>query len=183
MITFYNKIINDFNNLSINELLSVNYSLTFNNYLDIIQNIESFYDKIKNDVLENRKFQENSFHNFLLHQIIYRLQEIKAYSEVNIFDTRRLVSVSSDCISTIQVLIREKIHLNVYFRSSDFDDALPIDLLFLSNIPKELIEHFDNFKHITNYKELNIENINILKQKQIVLNLMFGSLHRGINVL
>ena len=109
---------------------------------------------------------------------MYRLQEIKFYSKVNIKNTRRLLAVSSDCISTIQILIRDSIHLNVYFRSSDYDGALPVDLSFISTLPWELIQHLRKFQGSIGYEEVCDSLIQELENKPIELNLMFGSLHR-----
>jgi len=175
----YYKMMRDFGNQR--ELVSVNYSCAFDDYKDAIVQSNNLFNDVKNDVLITRKANELHFHNFLKHQLFSRLQEIKYYSEVNIFDTRRLVSVSSDCITSIQILVRDEIHINVYFRSSDFDGALPADLLLLANLPTDLIEHSQTFIGVPGYEEINPESINTLKEKPIHLNLMFGSLHRTNN--
>jgi hypothetical protein len=160
------------------ELVSVNYTAYADNYLDMAADgLNLFRDLIDADIYE-RKHNEFHFHNFLKHQLFSRLQEIKYYSDVNIMDTRRLIAVSPDCISSIQVLIRDSIHVNVYFRSSDFDGALPVDLDFLSEIPSNLINHLMIMQGKPGYEEVNDDIINTLKQKRIKLNLSFGSLHR-----
>lgn len=179
MIDLYNNIKKDFNGSR--ELVSVVYSYTFENYINAINQSNKLFEEVKNDILIKRKLNEVHFHNFLKHQIFSRLQEIKYYSEVNIFDTRRLVSTSADCISLIQILVRNEIHINVYFRSSDFDGALPADLLLLTHLPIDLIEHCQTFIGVPGYEEINPESINTLKEKPIHLNLMFGSLHRTNN--
>jgi hypothetical protein len=172
----YYKMMRDFGNQR--ELVSASYSCNFGSYADCEIQSKSLFEDVKNDVLITRKTNELHFHNMLLHQMFSRLQEIKYYSEVDIFDTRRLVSVSADCITAIQILVRDVIHLNVYFRSSDFDGALPADLEFICSLPKELICHLDNMTGIPGYEEATIDNINKISIKPIKLNLMFGSLHR-----
>jgi len=136
------------------------------------------FSEVKNDVIINRLDNEVHFHSSLLHQLFSRLQEIKAYSNVDINNTRRLIAISHECISTIHVLVREEIQVFVYFRSSDIDGALPCDLKFISEIPSRLIEHMIKFKNTKGYEEVTQELIQKYKEKPILLNIMFGSLHR-----
>lgn len=133
---------------------------------------------LNNYTLIKRRSQEDDFHTFLETQMFSHLIEMKAYSKVNIADTRRFVSVSQDCISTIQMLIRDKIYLNCYFRSSDFDGCLPVDLVFLSSLPRKLILHLNKFKNNEGYQEVNMKFLKELSNKEICFNIMFGSLHR-----
>lgn len=179
MFNLHNEIIEDFD--TSDELVSVNYRVDFHNYFDALKQSEAYYEAVKNKTLITRKENELHFHNFLEHQLFSRLQEIKYYSEVNITDTRRLVSVSSDCISTIQLLVRDKIHVNVYFRSSDFDGALPADLEFICTLPHKLIIHLSKMINIKGYEDINTSLIEKLKNSEVQLNIMFGSLHRTIN--
>lgn len=176
MFNLHNEILDDFD--TSRELVSVNYRVDFDNYFDALTKSSTYYESVKNQTLITRKKNELHFHNFLEHQLFSRLQEIKYYSEVNIADTRRLVSVSSDCISTIQILVRDKIHVNVYFRSSDFDGALPADLEFICNLPYKLIRHLSIMSEAKGYEDIN----NLLMEKiinsKVQINLMFGSLHR-----
>lgn len=162
------------------EMTSVNYSMSFRNSFECkLAGIELF-NHTNDDVLNARLDNEVHFHAFLQNQLFSRLQEIKAYSDVNINNTRRLIAVSSDCISTIHVLVRDEIQVNVYFRSSDFDGALPVDLKFIAEIPVMLIEHMIKFKGTKGYSEVTDELIEEYKNKPILLNCMFGSLHRTI---
>lgn len=136
------------------------------------------FNKINTPTIRARLDNEVHFHSFLINQLFSKLQEIKAYSTVNINNTRRLIAVSQDCISTIHVLVRDEIQVNVYFRSSDYDGALPVDLKFISEIPIKLIEHMIKFKGTKGYDEVQQELIEEYKEKIILMNLMFGSLHR-----
>lgn len=179
MINLHTKINKDFGTLK--ELVSVNYSCTFDNYMDCALSGCELFRYTANQKLTERKHNELHFHNFLKHQMFSRLQEIKYYSNVNIGDTRRLISTSSDCISTIQILIRDDIHVNVYFRSSDFDHALPADLEFITSLPNELIVHLERFIGTKGYEEIDMQYTKQLREKNIKLNLMFGSLHRTNN--
>jgi hypothetical protein len=89
-----------------------------------------------------------------------------------------VIAVSHECISSIQILIREKIHLNVYFRSSDIDGALPADLKFITELPAELIVHLEKMRDEKGYSEVTDKLMKEIRSKEISLTLMFGSLHR-----
>jgi len=160
------------------ELVSYIYCKTFQNAYVIKEKGIQLYIKNENEILKTRKLYELHFHNFLKHQLFNRLQEIKYYSNVNVFDTRRLIAVSADCISMIQIVIRNKIHLNVHFRSSDFDGALPADLEFLASLPSVLIQHLQDFYNTPGYDEVEFLYIKKLEETPVQLNLTFGSLHR-----
>ena len=179
LIDLYYRIKRDFE-IHQREIISKCYSCNLGNSFDLLKQGESLYKEVRNTVLETRKNNELHYHNFLKHQLLSRLQEIKYYSTVDITNTRRLVSVSSDCITSIQILIRDVLHLNVYFRSSDFDGALPVDIQFICTIPQELINHLSIFSCARGYEEVTSELLNDLSAKPIKLNLMFGSLHRTI---
>lgn len=175
MIDLYNKILKDFEHNKTSELVSVSYSQSFSDYEELENSSRDLFNKLQNEVLTRRKKNEIHLHESLKHQMLTRLLEMKFYSEVNIYDTRRLIAVSSDCVSSIQILIRDKLHLNVYFRSSDFDGALPVDLESLSKLPRYLIEHLEYFKDLPEYSEYKQNSLN----RPIKLNLFFGSLHRS----
>lgn len=160
------------------ELTSCTFPVKFRDADDCYYSGINLFDKLKNDVLIKRLDNEVHFHSFMLNQLFSRLQEIKAYSNVDINNTRRLIAVSSDCISTIHILVRDEIQVNVYFRSSDFDGALPCDLKFISEIPSRLIEHMIKFKNTKGYEEVTQELIQEYKEKPVLINIIFGSLHR-----
>lgn len=176
MINVYNRMLASFNNSR--ELTSCSFPVRFKNAENCWLGGIELFEKVNNATLTARLNNEVHFHSFLVNQLFSKLQEIKAYSDVNINNTRRLISVSSDCISTIHILVRDEIQVNVYFRSSDFDGALPCDLKFISEIPSRLIEHMIKFKNTKGYSEVTQELIQQYKEKPVLLNLMFGSLHR-----
>lgn len=140
-----------------------------------------FYDlfhKHKNDVMIQRDETETYFYDMLENQLFHNLVEMKFYSDVNVLNSRRLTSQSKDCISDIHILIRDDIIFNVYFRSSDFDGALLCDLKFLSTLPAKFIDHLEANKNDKNYKEIDSSIIKELKNKNVVFNTFFGSLHK-----
>ena len=168
----------DFKLNKTSELVSVSYSEEFINYEHIEDSATKLFEVLKNDVLIRRKKNEIHLHESLKHQLLTRLLEMKFYSDVNIFDTRRLIAVSSDCVSTIHILIRDCMHVNIYFRSSDYDGALPVDLEAISKLPKALIDHLKYFSDLVEYSEIK-DNLTKLKNLKVMLNLSFGSLHRS----
>lgn len=162
------------------ELCSCTYQIEFDNFVHCADYGNILWNHYINDKLIERKRNELHFHNFLKHQLFSRLQEIKYYSKVDISDTRRLVAVSADCISTIQILVRDKIYLNVYFRSSDIDGALPADLKFITELPSDLIVHLEKLRDVKGYEEVTDNLMKEIRSKEIKVTLTFGSLHRTV---
>ena len=162
------------------ELVGSNYEVCLKNYADSMNSGISVFNKNRNETIDKRKATERHFYNFLEHQLFTNLQEMKYYSDVNLNDTRRLISVSNNCISMIHILLRNKMYINVYFRSSDFNGALPCDLEFISSLPYKLITHCYMMKGLQDYPEVNDEFINKLKNFEVQYNIMFGSLHKTI---
>lgn len=176
MLNIYKQILETFNTKR--EITSCSFTALFKNTDDCLLNGVILFNKVSTPIIRARLNNEVHFHSFLINQLFSKLQEIKAYSSVNINNTRRLIAVSHDCISTIHVLIRDEIQVNVYFRSSDYDGALPVDLKFISEIPLKLIEHMIKFKNTKGYEEVTDELIDEYKEKKVLINLIFGSLHR-----
>lgn len=162
------------------EICSVVYQMDFDNFVHCSDYGVAVWNEYKNERLIERKKNELHFHNFLKHQLFSRLQEIKYYSNVNIADTRRLVAVSADCISTIQILVRDKIHLDVYFRSSDIDGALPADFEFITSLPSDLIVHLEKMRNVKGYEEITDDLMRDIRSKEIRVTTVFGSLHRTV---
>lgn len=161
------------------EVCGITHTATFTNFFDLLESGRTAFLHKRNDVLMDRKENELHFHNFLEHQLFSRLQEIKYYSKVNIGDTRRLVAVSSDCISMVQILVRSNtIHLMVHFRSSDFDGALPVDLEWVSSLPYKLIRHLSKMQNCKGYEEVTKSVLFDINHSEVKLSLSFGSLHR-----
>ncbi len=160
------------------EICASAHAIEFDNFVHCADYGIMMWQHYINDKLIERRKNELHFHNFLKHQLFSRLQEIKYYSNVNISDTRRLIAVSADCISSIQILIRDKIYLNVYFRSSDIDGALPADLKFITELPSELIVHLERMKDVNGYSEVTDDLMKEIRSKKVHLAMFFGSLHR-----
>lgn len=160
------------------ELVSKHHNVLFDNSEELLKSGKNVFEMSKNDILSNRSADELYFYEYLKNQMLHRLQEMKFYSDVDVMNTRRLIATSNDCISSIHILIRNYIHVNVYFRSSDYDGALPSDLEFLSTLPTTIINHLKTMKNSKYYPEVNDNTIEQLSNTPIKLNLSFGSLHR-----
>jgi len=172
------KFFNDIDKKKEREFVSCSFKFSFTDPFTCLKNGEEVFEIRKNKVLEERKQNEHHFYNYLMHQLFSKLQEIKYYSEVNIFDTRRLVAVSCDCISMIQILVRDNIEVIVHFRSSDFDGALPADIEFLSCLPVLLVDHLEKMQKCKGYDECTEEALEKIINKPVNMTLTFGSLHR-----
>lgn len=177
-LELYKYMLSEFDSYGSKSLISKSYYLNFSNFIDINQQGVKQFKEMKNEKLELREEHEEHFHSFLTNQLFHRLQEIKYYSEERIDKTRRLIAVSPDCISTIQVLVREKIHIIVHFRSSDFDGALPADLKMISTIPFLLLQHMQKMRSVKGYEEVTDEFLYEYADKEVELSLSFGDVHR-----
>jgi len=179
MHSLYNRIGESLSNQ--NEIIDVTFTEKFENaYQMKMSAIQTFYE-LSNEVLTKRQEQEKHFYDFLLNQLLHRLNEIKAYSEVNIFDSRRMIAVSTDCITSIQIVVRDDIHLIVNMRSSDYNGALPCDLQFLCGIPFDFLYHLSQCKEWETYKEVSQNSIEELFKKEVRFSISFGSLHKTKN--
>jgi hypothetical protein len=103
------------------ESISSHYKIRFDDYLDCLYEGNKLYKETENKITKTRKAQEKHYHQRIKHQMFSLLQEIKYYSYVDIQDTRRLISVNSDCISAVHILLRDKIYINVLDSFSDSD--------------------------------------------------------------
>ena len=158
------------------ERLSICTLCSFKNVSDASHQSKEFINKHMSPLLLKRKPFEEMYYQKIQSDLCHKLDEMKAYSEIDVETSRRLTTSSNDCISLVQILIRDEIHLNVYFRSSDILGALPIDLEFLSCLPKYFIDFLDTRNGLEGYEKF--VDIKELKEKAIQLNLMFGSLHK-----
>ena len=163
-----------------NEICSKFFSLSFDHAESFATNGEDVFDLNWTQKLQKRKEEEQHYHSMILNGLFHKLNEIKFYSKVDL-DTRRLIFTNDDCLSSVQILIREDIHLNVYFRSSDLTGALPVDLEFLSKIPMEFINFLHSKINQKTYKDITEKFNENLEKKKIKFNIGFGSLHKEYN--
>ena len=110
----------------------------------------------------NQKSQEEYHHyGFLTHALLHKINSVKYFNGEGI-DSRKLIIFSDDCISAIQLIVREEeVGLYVHMRSSDAINLLPLDVMALTNL-------LDNVM-ITH--RLSGED------RRVVIHITFGSLH------
>lgn len=80
------------------------------------------------DFLE-RYMKEFSHYKMLMATIEHKENETKYYFKEDLYSSRKIIAFSTDCLSTLHVMIRGKV-LNViaYMRSSDVKSLLPVDV-------------------------------------------------------
>lgn len=140
---------------------------------------ENFFNNISSYSQKERKEIEQNYYTYLFSGLKHRIIELDYMTDLNIFDSRRLIFTNPDCISSIQVLFRDVIYLSVNFRSSHFHNALPSDIEFICSLPLRIIDFLENeFLNISEKQNKKIINsIKELKYKEVHVLLTFGSLH------
>lgn len=138
-----------------------------------------FIEDLDSEVVNNRKVLELDYYNKIFYDMVHDLAEMKFYSEVNLNTTRRLIATNNDCLSLVNVQIRDAIHVQAYFRSSDIITALPCDLEFLACLPGRLKSHFEEKQGVIGYEEITEEFLSEYCNKPVKLKIMFGSLHKN----
>jgi len=160
------------------EICSPMFGLSFDNPAAALKDGNDYYNNMLNETIVERNKIEQYYYERIRNGLMSKLIEIKSYSNVSIFDTRRWITTNDDCISSVQILIRDKIFINIFMRSSDFDGALSSDLKFFSSLPTWLINQLINMKDDYRFNEVTDESINTLNNMGVDINIMFGSLHR-----
>lgn len=175
----YEAINNSFISDNIKELCQYSLYFDFENSEECKESGEIFFKNISTDIQNERKIIEQNYYTYLFSGFKHRIIELDFMTELNIFDSRRLIFTNPDCISLIQVLFREEIYLSVNFRSSHFHKALPSDIEFICSVPLKLIDFLENeFLNISEKQNKKIINsIRELKYKEVQILLTFGSLH------
>jgi len=89
---------------------------------------------------DHRRNMEYLHYNKLRYALSHAFAENWFYKKEWIADTRRVIALSSDCISAISVYVRNHhLYLVVYFRSSHLTRLLPVDLSFLVSLPHQFM--------------------------------------------
>jgi hypothetical protein len=91
----------------------------------------------------DKKLEDEIYHyESLKYQLLHKVKEVKYFFGQDI-ENRKLVVFSNDCISLLQLLKRGPvIILAGYMRSSDVKGLLPMDLLYLCKILKEVVDTY-----------------------------------------
>ena len=110
---------------------------------------------------DQKNKEEYHHYGFLTHALLHKINSVKYFNGEDI-DSRKLIIFSDDCISAIQLIVREEeVGLYVHMRSSDAVNLLPLDVMALTNL-------LDNVM-ITH--RLSGED------RRVMIHITFGSLH------
>lgn len=108
-----------------------------------------------------KNLEEYHHYKFLTHALLHKINAVKYFHKEGL-ESRKLIIFSDDCISSIQLIVREEeVGLQVHMRSSDAINLLAPDLLALVGILDEVI---------------STHQIPV-KDKRVVIHITFGSLH------
>ena len=139
-----------------------------------------FFNSIKNDTLAARKLEEQNYYTHLITGLFHQIAEQRwITNDFDFLKTRRIVYTNPDCMSFIQVLIREDdIHVIVQFRSSDYLNCLPTDLEFISSIPMALYRFIENnIDDDVAWPDVDTKFLQAYSIKKCNFTVSFGSLH------
>ena len=176
LVDLYHAIGKDLEN--VNEIISVNYKCIFSNSQDMVQDGNEFFDVIADPDMKIREDQEQDYYEYLLNGLFCNLSENKGFANIDVFNSRKMIMHNPICISFIQILVRDKIYVDVHMRSSAYDNALPGDMKFFSVIASRFIQFCKKNKDHKDWPEINDESINKLNSLGVQLNVSFGSLHK-----
>lgn len=175
----YEKVNERFYIDDIKEICQYSLYFDFENSKKCKESGEHFFNNVSSNIQKERKEIEQNYYTYLFSGLKHRIVELDFMTDLNIFDSRRLIFTNLDCISSIQILFRDVIYLSVNFRSSHLHKALPSDIEFICSIPHNLINFLENeFLNISEKQNKKIINsIEELKNKEVSVLLAFGSLH------
>ena len=108
-----------------------------------------------------KNLEEYHHYGFLTHALLHKINSVKYFNGEGL-DSRKLIIFSDDCISAIQLIVREEeVGLYVHMRSSDAINLLPLDVMALTNL---------------------LDNVMIIhrlsgEDRRVMIHITFGSLH------
>lgn len=112
--------------------------ILFTDHLDMEEEEMSIKSWYGTDDFNKKLEDEYNHYEYLKHGMLHKIKEVKFFHNQGI-DSRKFVIFSQDCISLLQYLNRDgNTVLMVHMRSSDAINLLPLDLLFLVKILKEI---------------------------------------------
>jgi len=157
------------------EIVGVTAKFHYQDMNEAVEKAASFVESQMNETLQNRIHQEKHYYKHIETGIYTQINEMKFMANINVTDSRRLVYVNKDCLSFIQILIRDSIEVVVQFRSSDIYGALPLDLEFISSLPLKLYKYLEDNK---DFDEVTSKFLEDYRNKNVNFTINFGSLHQ-----
>ena len=108
-----------------------------------------------------KNIEERHHYKFLYHGLLHKINATKYFHNEGI-ESRKLIVFSDDCISTIQLMVREEeVGLYVHMRSSDAINLLAPDIMALTGMLNEVI----------------LTHRITPEDRRVVIHITFGSLH------
>lgn len=157
------------------ETFGVNHKFTLP-YPEIKRSAIAFQDSLTGYDWNHRFDMEKLHYNKLRYTLTHAFAENWFYKSEWIEETRRVVATSTDCISTISLYVRDgEMMISVYFRSSHYDNLLPVDLSFIAGLPLLFME---DLEHVHRTFEIDREMPVI---NTVSIDLSFGNLHRSVD--
>jgi len=133
---------------------------------------QNFKDHLPDYPWDQRLAMEKLHYNKLRYSLSHSFAENWFYKNEWVENTRRVIALSSDCISSISVYMRgPDMHLNVYFRSSHLKNLFPIDLCFILGLSEAFTEDLQSTKDTFDIPH------DIPDWSRLHLHLSIGNLH------
>ena len=159
------------------ETLGTHIEKTYNSLSAFKTERDSFRDYYKGDWYHKQMMEEMHYKK-LEGGLLHAINENKYYLKEHINESRRFVVTSTDCITSIQFIFREdEIFVGVYFRSSHYDNLLPVDLDFIYGLLEKAVQYIHERAGSETYEEIDQDLIDGLYRIPIKVGLSFGSLH------
>lgn len=103
--------------------------------------IKEYYNSVIKENYGDRMKMEGDHYKFLEHAMKHKLNEINYFFKLKDYSSRKYIVFSGDCISCIQLLIRDGVvDMTVFMRSSDALRLLPVDILYCAKMMKEVLK-------------------------------------------
>jgi len=127
--------------------------------------------------LAYRENMEKYHYGKLYNSLMHSLAENYFYLKENPLSSRRVIAVSSDCISVIQckAMSDDTMGIFVFMRSSHYHNLLPVDLLFLFELFGRYIEGCGHICRTFRPEDDGWDFISKVEYAQLTIS--FGSLH------
>lgn len=122
------------------ELVNIYEEISFN-IAEATSNATLFRDQFPSYEWNQKMAQERTHYNKLRAGLAHSFAENYYYMKEDPDKTRRIISLSTDCISGIAIQIRPpSMYISAFFRSSHYTYLLPADLYFLTNLFVDFLE-------------------------------------------
>jgi len=164
------------------EWLGYNVDHTFKSITDVNKyrdTLPALYETLgRPKTFEQKQFQEEAHYGKLKYTLLHQIAESKFYMKEQVLKSRKFIVLSTDCISTVQIVFREdKIFCGVYFRSSHLTELLPVDTHFILGLIGDTVEYLEQRIDEPTFEDVK-DSIEMIKNNPVEISYSFGSLHR-----